>query len=248
MVTHEACNPGTKSLLGECSSQYLPSLAKQIHKLEALRIDNVSTANLDSEMQTFLGNEIKSGLLLPLKTKTGQLGAIVCSHYHVRVWSDQEVELLQGVVDQLAIAIEHAELFAKTRATALAAQTQARQLEFALQDLQETESYLLQSEKMASLGQMVAGIAHEINNPVSFITGNLSHANTYIQDLLKLVDHYQKYYPNPHPTLQEYIEEIDVEFLLEDLPKILSSMQMGADRIHEIVLSLRNFLGLMKLK
>jgi two-component system, NtrC family, sensor kinase len=241
MVTHEACNPGTKSFLGECPTQYLPGLVKQIRKLEALRINDVSTANLDSEMQTFLGNDLNSGLLLPLKTKTGQLGAIVCSHYHVRVWSDQEVELLQAVVDQLAIAIEHAELFAKTRATALAAQTQARQLEFALQDLQQTESHLLQSEKMASLGQMVAGIAHEINNPVSFITGNLSHANTYIQELLKLVYHYQQYYPNPHPVLQEYIEEIDVEFLLEDLPKILASMQIGSDRIHEIVLSLKNF-------
>lgn len=240
-VTHEACNPRTKSLLGECPAQYLPGLVKQIRKLEALKIDDVTTANLDPEMQTFLSNEINSGLLLPLKTKTGQLGAIVCSHYHVRVWSDQEVELLQGVVDQLAIAIEHAELFAKTRAAALAAQTQARQLEFALHDLQQTESCLLQSEKMASLGQMVAGIAHEINNPVSFITGNLIHANTYIQDLLQLIDQYQKYYPDPHPILQEYIEEIDIEFLLEDLPKILASMQMGANRIHEIVLSLRNF-------
>lgn len=241
MVTHEACNPGTKSLLGECSTQYLSDLAKHIYQLEALRIDDISTANLDPEIKAFLGNEINSGLLLPLKTKTGQLGAIVCSHYYLRVWSDQEVELLQAVVDQLAIAIEHAELFAKTRATALAAQTQARQLEFALQDLQQTESCLLQSVKMASLGQMVAGIAHEINNPVNFITGNLSHANTYIQDLLKLINYYQIYYPNPHPILQEYIEEIDVEFLQQDLPKILTSMQMGADRIHEIVLSLRNF-------
>ncbi|MGC1395901.1 MAG: ATP-binding protein [Coleofasciculaceae cyanobacterium] len=241
MVTHEACDHGTKSLLGEYSAQYLSGLAKQIRKLEALKIDDISTANLDPEIQTFLGHEINSGLLLPLKTKTGQLGAIVCSHYQVRVWSDQEVELLQGVVDQLAIAIEHAELFAKTRATALAAQTQARQLEFALKDRQQTESHLLQSEKMASLGQMVAGIAHEINNPVSFITGNLSHAHTYIQDLLKLVNYYQKYNPNPQQILQEYIEEIDLEFLLEDLPKILASMQMGADRISEIVLSLRNF-------
>ncbi len=241
MITHEACNPGAKSLLGEYSTQYVSGLAKQIHKLEPLRIDDISTSNLDPEIRMLLGNGITSGMLLPLKTKTGQLGAIVCSHQQVRVWSDQEVELLQAVVDQLAIAIEHAELFALTRATALAAQTQARQLEFALQDLQQTESQLLLSEKMASLGQMVAGIAHEINNPVSFITGNLSHANTYIQDLLKLVDYYQKYYQNPHPVLQEYIEEIDLEFLLEDLPKILTSMQMGADRIHGIVLSLRNF-------
>lgn len=243
IITHEACNLGTRSLLGECAAPYLPILTKRIRKLETVRIDDLATANLDPEMRQMLGKwGMTSGLLLPLKTKTGQLGAIVCTHYRdVRPWSEQEVELLQGVVDQLAIAIEHAELFAKTRAAALAAQTQARQLEFALQELQQTESQLLQNEKMATLGQMVAGIAHEINNPVNFITGNLIHANTYIQDLLKLVEYYQKYHPNLHPTIQEYTEEIDLEFLLEDLPKILASMHMGAERIHEIVLSLRSF-------
>ncbi|MCA1995491.1 MAG: PAS domain-containing protein, partial [Coleofasciculus sp. S288] len=144
-------------------------------------------------------------------------------------------------VNQIAIAIEHAELFANTRAAALAAQTQARQLELTLHELQQTESLLIQSEKMSSLGQMVAGIAHEINNPVSFITGNLLHATNYVQDLLGLIKRYRQHYSNPDPDLQHYIEEVDLEFLLEDLPKVLSSMQIGADRIHEIVLSLRNF-------
>jgi signal transduction histidine kinase len=88
---------------------------------------------------------------------------------------------------------------------------------------------------------MVAGVAHEINNPVNFITGNLSHATNYIKDLLELIEQYQKHYPNPVPEIQEHIEEIDLEFLLDDLPKILSSMKIGAERIHEIVLSLRNF-------
>jgi signal transduction histidine kinase len=88
---------------------------------------------------------------------------------------------------------------------------------------------------------MVAGIAHEINNPVSFITGNLCHATNYIEDLLELIDRYQHYYPDPVPEIQELVEEVDLEFLSEDLPKVLSSMQIGADRIREIVLSLRNF-------
>ena len=243
-VTHEACDPGLPSLLGELPSPHLTPLADAIRNLEALKIENLTEAsNLDPEMRSLLRDwSIISGLLLPLKTHTGQLGAIVCSHYDgPRLWSDHEVELLQAVVDQLAIAIEHAELFAKTRAAVLAAQTQAQHLEMALQELKQAESRLIQTEKMSSLGQMVAGIAHEINNPVNFITGNLSHATNYIQDLLDLVERYQQHYPKPTPDLQEYIEDIDLEFLIDDLPKILTSMQMGADRIHEIVISLRNF-------
>jgi two-component system, NtrC family, sensor kinase len=151
------------------------------------------------------------------------------------------VELLHAVVDQVAIAIEQAELYAKTRAAAFAAETQAKQLTEALQNLQQTQSQLIQTEKMSSLGQMVAGIAHEINNPVNFITGNLSHAANYVHDLIDLINRYQQCYPQPTPEIQEIIEDIDLEFLIEDLPKILSSMKMGADRIREIVLSLRQF-------
>jgi PAS domain S-box-containing protein len=243
-VTHEACNPRLPSLLGECPPTHLESLDTTIRNLQTLRIDSVAEVEgLARETRSLLTAwGITSALLLPLKTKTGQLGAIVCSHYdEPRLWSDHEVELLQAVVDQLAIAIEQAELFAKTRAAALAAQTQARQLELALEDLQQTETWLIQTEKMSGLGQMVAGVAHEINNPVNFITGNLSHATNYIKDLLELIEQYQQYYPNPVPEIQEHIEEIDLEFLIDDLPKILSSMKIGAERIHEIVLSLRNF-------
>ena len=109
------------------------------------------------------------------------------------------------------------------------------------QELKQTQSQLIQTEKMSSLGQMVAGIAHEINNPVNFIGGNIDYANKYIQDLADLVTLYQEYYPNPPETILERIEDIELEFLREDLPKTLSSMKMGADRIHEIVVSMRNF-------
>ena len=109
------------------------------------------------------------------------------------------------------------------------------------QELKQTQSQLIQTEKMSSLGQMVAGIAHEINNPVNFIGGNIDYANQYIQDLTDLVTLYQEYYPNPPDAILERIEDIELEFLREDLPKTLSSMKIGADRIREIVVSMRNF-------
>ncbi|GAB1542101.1 hypothetical protein NUACC21_47750 [Scytonema sp. NUACC21] len=118
---------------------------------------------------------------------------------------------------------------------------QARQLEIAFRQLQETQSQLVQSEKMSSLGQLVAGVAHEINNPVSFIYGNLVHANQYTQDLLYLLDLYGKYTLSLPPEVQQQIEAIDLEFLIEDLPKLLASMKIGAERIREIIRSLQNF-------
>jgi two-component system, NtrC family, sensor kinase len=118
---------------------------------------------------------------------------------------------------------------------------QTQQLEQTVRKLQLTQSQLVQTEKMSSLGQMIAGIAHEINNPVNFIYGNLSHTSHYIQELIQLLQLYQQHYPEPAPEIQKVVAEIEIDFLVEDLSKIQSSMQVGTERIRQIVLSMRNF-------
>lgn len=110
-----------------------------------------------------------------------------------------------------------------------------------ISELKQAQAHLVQQEKMSSLGQLVAGIAHEINNPISFIYGNLNPAKNYIQDLLRLIHLYEEHHPNPAPAIQAEMAAIDLDFLKTDLPRLLASMEMGTTRIKDIVLSLRTF-------
>ncbi|MBD1886012.1 PAS domain S-box protein [Microcoleus sp. FACHB-45] len=119
--------------------------------------------------------------------------------------------------------------------------SQAAKLEKAVQELHQTQTQLIQTEKISSLGQLVAGVAHEINNPINFIYGNITHATQYATDLLGLLHLYQEKYPNPVPEIVEAAEDIEVDFLMEDFTRILESMKVGADRIRDLVVSLRNF-------
>ncbi|WP_434222236.1 PAS domain S-box protein [Limnospira platensis CENA597] len=120
-------------------------------------------------------------------------------------------------------------------------QQQTEKLEKALVKLKRTQTQLIQSEKMSGLGQMVAGVAHEINNPVGFIVGNVSHLEEYTQDLLLLIESYRQYYTEPPLAITELIEEIDLNFLITDIPQLINSIQNGARRIQEIVNSLQSF-------
>ena len=120
-------------------------------------------------------------------------------------------------------------------------EARTHELKETLSELQRTQLQMIQSEKMSGLGQLVAGVAHEINNPVNFIHGNLSHVENYSRDLLNIVDLFQQQYPDLSEHLQEEVEDVELSFIQEDFPKVVASMKIGTERIREIVLSLRNF-------
>lgn len=243
-ITHEARKSNLPSRLGYYSNPEVISLLQSIQDLEMIQINDVTKdPDLDTaQRQLLTRSQVTAQLILPLKTNSGQIGALVCTDYREpHTWSQSEVELLTAVVDQLAIAIDQAQLYASAHSTATTATAQAKELQQTLQKLQQTQAQLIQSEKMSSLGQMIAGITHELNNPVSFIYGNIKPANQYAQDLLRLLKLYQQYYPEPPAAIQEQAEMMNLEFVIQDFPKLLGSLKMGAVRIRDLVKSLRNF-------
>lgn len=241
-VVYEAKNDDLFSLLGYYPADVTGSLPRKIANLEVYQVDNVETLSDAVEREFFLQAGYKSVLDLPIKSAGGLTGVVGCvSCREVHRWTKNEVELIEAIGNQLAIAISQSELYTQSVDSARIAQEQAKQLEVTLCELQQAQTQLVQAEKMSSLGQMVAGIAHEINNPVSFIFGNLTYTEEYTGSLMKLLQMYQHEFPETSPAIRDAIDGLELDFLLDDLPKMISSMKVGATRIRDIVRSLRSF-------
>ncbi|NER07275.1 MAG: GAF domain-containing sensor histidine kinase, partial [Okeania sp. SIO3C4] len=198
------------------------------HSQEALVLDNASqeaTFAGDAYLQQYRPQSI---LCVPLVNRCQFIGILYLENNQVAgAFTSDRVELLSLLCSQAAISLENARLYQKS-------QDYTEQLE-------QTQLQLVQSEKMASIGQLTAGIAHEINNPVGFISGNLTYASDYIQDLMKLLNLYRETFPQPGEQIETEIEEMELDYLSEDLPRLINSMQEGIERITEISKSMRTF-------
>lgn len=242
-----------KHLFEACRDPFLPSIQDfdtngpithwVIENRQQVVIPDVTQdSRIGAENPEYQLAQICSSLVVPVQAN-GRLYAILylnqCSK--IRYWSKDDRKLAQAVADQLAISIQQAHLYHQTQQQAQQSAAQAQSLAEALAELRRTQAQLIQSEKMSSLGQLVAGVAHEINNPVSFIYGNIPYVERYVADLLTLIDHYQQETPDPSVDLQALASKIELAFLRQDLPHILQSMRDGSSRIRAIVASLRNF-------
>lgn len=210
-----------KEIYGRGLRQWSDVLSKQITENLDQYGEGLALSSLFSMLSFWILTAAWVGLL-----------SMVNRYIHRRQVAEKRLRQAKGQLE-----ISHQEL----QTSEARVQQKAAKLEVTLKELQQAQVQMVQSEKMSSLGQLVAGVAHEINNPVNFIHANLDHIREYTSNLLSLVSKYQTHYPQTVPAIETEIEAIDLDFIEEDLPKVLDSMKVGTLRIRQIVLSLRNF-------
>jgi len=209
---------------------------------KTLAIDDVTVETMLAADPYIIRAQPKSILCTPIIDRGKLLGILYLeNHLTTGAFTSDRVEVLNLLCAQAAIALENATLYHNLQESEAREREKAEQLAQSLSELEQAQLQLVQSEKMATIGQLAAGVAHEINNPVSFIVGNLDHAKQYTQDLINHLQLYQQQDLPPGEEILTHAEEIDLEFLLEDLPDMISSMQEGTDRIREISKSMRTF-------
>ncbi len=220
---------------------------KRVEQAEALRLQIIAGSMLLSiAIAVVLAIITCRAIAHPLEAVTQVARSITEeSNFSLRspVTTEDEVGSLATSLNQLVqwVGEYTSELELARQTLEQRVEERTQELKEALQNLQHTQAQLIQTEKMSSLGLLVSGVAHEINNPINFISGNIVHAKEYTQVLLKLLDIYRQRHPTLMLEIQDEVEDVDLDFIRSDLPKLLSSMQVGTDRIQNIVLSLRNF-------
>ena len=229
----------------DCLLQSLPADESQVIPLtlinyvkrtkETLIFDNASNQPRFASDPYIIQHQPQSLLCTPISERGNMMGILYLeNNLATGVFTSDRVAILNILCSQAAISLQNARLYQQS-------QEYAQKLELYLSDLKQMQLQLVQNEKMSALGNLVAGVAHEINNPVGFIAGNLQPAQEYVGDLFNLIDLYQEKFPHPGREIETEIEDMDLEYLREDLPKLIGSMKEGVERIRNISTSLRTF-------
>ncbi|MGK7918442.1 MAG: AAA family ATPase, partial [Trichodesmium sp.] len=226
------------------ASQELPqALINYVWRTQKFQVFDDATKEVKWANDSYFQRQQPRSILCTPIINQGKLIGIIYLENNLTTgaFTAERLEILEMITTQAAISLENAFLYDTLEQNVQELNETNKRINQTLEELKRTESQLIQTEKMSSLGQLVAGVAHEINNPVSFIYGNIDYAQEYAQYLLDLISMYQSNYPEAVDKVRDILGDMELDFLLEDLPKILTSMKVGAERIKEIVKSLRNF-------